>query len=69
VPFEEVVLRLAAGVLFALDLDVLGVLLRLRVFRARAFVVLDLPDEPFRLVDLLDLEPVRLGRVLEDRVV
>jgi hypothetical protein len=33
------------------------------------FVLFALLDEPFRLVDLLDLEPPRLERVLEDRVV
>jgi hypothetical protein len=36
---------------------------------AREVVFLDLVDEPFRLVDLVDLEPVRRERVLDDRVV
>ena len=46
-------------------------LLRPRVPPARddEFVLFALLDEPFRLVDLLDLEPPRLERVLEDRVV
>ena len=50
---------------------VLDELLRLRVPPPREdeFVLFALLDEPFRLVDLLDLEPLRLERVLEDRVV
>ncbi|HEY7267405.1 MAG TPA: hypothetical protein VH501_06895 [Solirubrobacterales bacterium] len=44
-------------------------LLRLRVLPARELPLLGLLDEPFRLVDLVDLEPVRRERVLEDRVV
>ena len=44
-------------------------LLRPPVLLAREFVLFDLLDEPFRLVDLLDLEPLRFERVLEDRVV
>jgi hypothetical protein len=51
------------------ELDGLDELLRPRALPAREFVVFDLLDEPFRLVDLLDLEPPRLERVLEDRVV
>jgi hypothetical protein len=50
---------------------VLDELLRPRVPPPREdeFVLFALLDEPFRLVDLLDLEPLRLERVLEDRVV
>jgi hypothetical protein len=48
------------------DLDELA---RPRALPAREVVLLDLVDEPFRLVDLFDLEPVRLERVLDDRVV
>jgi len=50
---------------------VLDELLRPRVPPPRddEFVLFALLDEPFRLVDLLDLEPPRLERVLEDRVV
>jgi hypothetical protein len=48
------------------DLDELA---RPRVLPARELVLLDLVDEPLRLVDLLDLEPVRRERVLDDRVV
>jgi muconolactone delta-isomerase len=48
------------------DLDELA---RPRVLPAREVVLFDLVDEPFRLVDLFDLEPVRRERVLDDRVV
>jgi hypothetical protein len=43
--------------------------LRPRVLADREPVFLDLLDEPFRLVDLLDLELPRFERELEDRVV
>jgi hypothetical protein len=61
-PFEGVVLALVLVVLE--DLAVLAELFPLFAVRLR-----DVLDEPFRLVDLFDLEPVRLERVLEDRVV
>jgi hypothetical protein len=59
----------ARDVVRARDLDGLDELLLPRVLPAREFVLFDLVDEPFRLVDLVDLEPVRRERVLEDRVV
>ncbi|HSD24890.1 MAG TPA: hypothetical protein VLB79_11260 [Solirubrobacterales bacterium] len=55
-----------------LRLRVLDELLRPRVLPARElvlFVLFDLVDEPFRLVDLFELEPLRFVRPLEDRVV
>jgi hypothetical protein len=48
---------------------VLDELLRPRVLPARELVLFDLLDEPFRLVDLFELEPLRFVRPLEDRVV
>jgi hypothetical protein len=61
------------------ELDGLDELLRPRVLPDREFVpldvldrelvLLDLLDEPFRLADLFDVEPLRLERVLADRVV
>jgi hypothetical protein len=73
-PLEEVAARLEAVVLLPLDLDVrdelfLEELLRLRALLARALVPLDVLDEPFRLFDLLELEPRGVDRLLEDRVV
>jgi hypothetical protein len=62
----------------ARELDDLAELLRdfvpERLFRplvllARELVLFDLLDEPFRLVDLLELERRGLDRLLEDRVV
>lgn len=49
------------------EFDALGDLPR--VLPARELVLLDLLDEPFRLVDLVDFEPARLERVLDDGVV
>jgi hypothetical protein len=59
-PFDELerVLEFA----LALELEFAGEL------PTRELVRFGLPDEPFRLVDL-DLEPLRLERVLDDRVV
>jgi hypothetical protein len=50
---------------FALEFE----LLRPRVLPARELLFLGLLDEPFWLVDLVDLERLRRGRVLDDRVV
>jgi hypothetical protein len=74
----ELLVRALDVVERARELDDLAELLRARVperlFRplvlfARELVLFDLPDEPFRLVDLLELERRGLDRLLEDRVV
>jgi hypothetical protein len=60
---------LPTGPFDELDRDFVRVeLLRPRVLPARELPLLGLLDEPFRLVDLAGLEPVRCERVLEDRV-
>jgi hypothetical protein len=73
-PFELLVR--ARDVVRDRELDGFDELLRPRVFPDRERELLDLLDEPFRLVDLLDVEPLRFERVpedfervLEDRVV
>jgi len=63
-PFELLVRAL--DVVRERELDGLDELLRPRVFPDRELVLLRLLDEPFRLVDLPDVEPLRFERVLED---
>jgi hypothetical protein len=48
---------------------VLDELLRTRVLPERELLLFDLVEEPFRLVDFFELEPLRFVRPLEDRVV
>jgi hypothetical protein len=68
-PLDDVVLVRVREFVRARGRDDLDELARPRALPAREVVLLDLVDEPFRLVDLFDLEPVRLERVLDDRVV
>jgi hypothetical protein len=62
---REVVLR-DREVVPERELDGLDELLRPRALPAREFVVFDLLDAPFRLVDFLDVDPLRFERVLDD---
>jgi hypothetical protein len=70
-PFDELVRGFvrALELLRARERVLFDALLRPRVLPARELPLLGLLDEPFRLVDLVDLEPVRRERVLDDRVV
>jgi hypothetical protein len=64
-PFELLVR--ARDVVRDRELDGLDELLRPRELPDRELVLLDLLDAPFRLVDLLDVDPLRFERVLDDR--